>query len=386
MKVTGTRRVTEKLGQIMQSKELSWIVDGSVTNAIATGIIMPSDVEMLRQAAVKVQKRMPECSVDKVMLLLMVESIIKSSAGQRPTMKRELMRRIAMESRVFDVKEFNKNPYIKNIDFTNRADGDYELRYNEMLPYELDIYNIPKRSDGFYVNIPRICCFPEKFSYPTIVQKSIQKTWMSVSPNEVFTMEKPIKNAGGRVLTLGCGMGYFAYMASLKEEVESVTIVELEQSVINLFEKCLLPQFENKDKITVVKADAAEFLREMEDGAFDYCFADIWLGVNDIAPYFAIKEIGRKLKKTKIDYWIEESIAVFLSDFVWPEMLESFLGRNNNIEQPPAAAFLSKNNMRTVKYIHKLFEEVEITKPEHIDYYLKPENIINIINDTDVIY
>ena len=72
---------------------------------------------------------------------------------------------------------------------------------------------------------------------------------MSISPNEVFTMDQPIKKAKGKVLTLGCGMGYFAYMVSLKEDVESITIVELEQSVINLFEIYLLPQFENKDKI-----------------------------------------------------------------------------------------------------------------------------------------
>lgn len=63
---------------------------------------------------------------------------------------------------------------------------------------------------------------------------------MSVSPNEVFTMEKIIKNAKGKVLTLGCGMGYFAYMVSLKEDVESITIVESEQSVIDLFEKSLI--------------------------------------------------------------------------------------------------------------------------------------------------
>lgn len=105
-----------------------------------------------------------------------------------------------------------------------------------------------------------------------------------MSPNEVFTMEKPIKNAKGKVLTLGCGMGYFAYMASIKEDVESITIIELEQNVIDLFEKCILPQFENKDKIKIVKADAVEYLRNTEDGVYDYCFADIWIGIEDIAP------------------------------------------------------------------------------------------------------
>ena len=74
---------------------------------------------------------------------------------------------------------------------------------------------------------------------------------MSVTPNEVYTVQPAIDNAKGKVLTLGCGMGYFAYMASLKEEVESITIIELEQDVIDLFENSILPQFENKDKIYI---------------------------------------------------------------------------------------------------------------------------------------
>lgn len=42
-------------------------------------------------------------------------------------------------------------------------------------------------------------------------------------------------------------------MVSLKEDVESITIVELQQEVIDLFNIFILPKFENKDKITIVK-------------------------------------------------------------------------------------------------------------------------------------
>ena len=54
--------------------------------------------------------------------------------------------------------------------------------------------------------------------------------------------------------------------------------------------------------------EEVEYLRNVEDGVFDYCFADIWIGIEDITPYFAVKEIGRKLRK-KIDYWIEEETS-----------------------------------------------------------------------------
>lgn len=386
MKVQNTRRIAEKLMEMMQLKEASSMVNTIITHSIAANSIIPPDQDALRKQAELIHKEMPEYSVDKIMMLLMVEAMIGPYLEQQPEVMEFFMNWLAAESKVFDVNEFNENPYIKDIDFSNQTNGDYELRYHKLMPYELDIYNVPKRVDELCVDIPRVSCFPQEFKYPVIFQKSIKSTWMSVSPNEVFTMEKPIKNAKGKVLTLGCGMGYFAYMASIKEDVESVTIIECEQSVIDLFEACLLPQFKNKDKVTVIKADAIEYLKNMEDGAFDYCFADIWIGIEDIVPYFAVKEIGRKLRKTKIDYWIEDSFAILLASNVWIEIMKSF-SEANNISVPEVDdSILTDLDKRKDAYIHKLLEDVEITKPEHIDYYMRPQNIISLIDRTELVF
>jgi SAM-dependent methyltransferase len=386
LKVQNTRRIAEKLMEMMQLKEASSMVNTIITHSIAANSIIPPDQDALRKQAELIHKEMPEYSVDKIMMLLMVEAMIGPYLEQQPEVMEFFMNWLAAESKVFDVNEFNENPYIKDIDFSNQTNGDYELRYHKLMPYELDIYNVPKRVDELCVDIPRVSCFPQEFKYPVIFQKSIKSTWMSVSPNEVFTMEKPIKNAKGKVLTLGCGMGYFAYMASIKEDVESVTIIECEQSVIDLFEACLLPQFKNKDKVTVIKADAIEYLKNMEDGAFDYCFADIWIGIEDIVPYFAVKEIGRKLRKTKIDYWIEDSFAILLASNVWIEIMKSF-SEANNISVPEVDdSILTDLDKRKDAYIHKLLEDVEITKPEHIDYYMRPQNIISLIDRTELVF
>lgn len=205
--------------QIIQIKEVSSMVNVIITNNIVANSIIPEDPDALRKEAIVIQKEMPEYSVDRVMMLLMIEAMVGPYLELQPEVMEFFMNWIAAESKVFDVAEFNKNSYIKNIDFVNQSNGDYELRYYDLSPYELDIYNIPKRIDELCVDIPRVSCFTEEFKYPVIFQKSINSTWMSVSPNEVFTMEKPIKNAKGKVLTLGCGMGYFAYMASINEDV-----------------------------------------------------------------------------------------------------------------------------------------------------------------------
>lgn len=390
MKVANTRRVVEKLVQMMEIRQSASMVNIQIANRIAEVSVIPYDVEKLRKEAIEIQTKMKysnrECySVDKIMLLLVVESLIYLPLVSQPQVLNFFMNQIAAESKVFYINDFNENPYIKNIDFRESKLGDYELRYNEYMPYELMIYNIPKRIDKIHIDIPRVGCFTEKFKYPAIGQSSIQSTWMSVSPNEVFTMEKAINNAKGKVLTLGCGIGYFAYMASLKEEVESVTIVELEQNVIDLFKTFILPQFENKDKITIIKADAIEYMSNIKDGEFDYCFADIWIGINDIVPYFAIKEIGRKLQKTKIDYWIEESFANLLSGYIWIEILESF-SKSNHVEVPEMDSSFGEDGLRKRKYIHRLMKNVEIKRPEDIDFYMNPKNIINLINKTKLIF
>lgn len=391
LKVANTRRIAEKLMDTMQIKEVSSMVNAVITNGIRDYSVIPNDIEKLRGQAVELKKEMAKqnadsLSLDQVMMLLLVEAMIGPYLGDEPEMMDFFMNWIAEESRVLDVKEFNENPYIRNIDFKNRQQGDFELRYHDSMPYELDIYNVPKRLEQIPVDIPRISCFIEKFKFPVIFQKSIQSTWMSVSPNEVFTMEKPIKQAKGKVLTLGCGMGYFAYMVSLKAEVESVTIVELEQSVIDLFETFILPQFDNKDKITLIKADAIEYMRNLEDGQYDFCFADIWIGIDDIQPYFAVKEIGKKFRKTAIEYWIEESFAILLSGYVWIEIMKGF-SEANHIDIPSADDIqFTEDDTRIEKYIHKLLENVEITKPEHIDYYMNPKNIIDLVNRTDMVF
>ena len=386
MKVACTGRVSDKLIQIMPILETDWMVKNIIYNNYAEKTIIPENPAGLRQEALEMRKNMPMFSVEKIMLMLMVEDLIGAGLrAQGREMTNFFMSWIAAESKIFDVKEFNKNPYIQNIDFTNHVNGDFELRYLNFAPFELNIYNVAKRMDEFCIDIPRIGCFTEKFKYPGIFQKSIESTWMSVSPNEVFTMEKPIRNAKGKVLTLGCGMGYFAYMASRKKEVESIVIVELEQTVIELFEEYILPQFENKEKISIVKADAVEYLQNIEDGVFDYCFADIWLGAGDIENYFTVKEQGRRFRKTKIDYWIEESFAMLLLDNVWMEIMEEW-NRALGQEIPPLGDNFSELDKKRYRYIHRLLEDEEITKPEHIIYYMKPQTIISLINKTDLIF
>ena len=391
MKVNNTRRIAEKMAMMMDIHQIASTVNMIITHSIKENFIIPSDLESLRKDAIDMKNEMAQYgedvySVDQAMLILLLESMVGPYIGDDARVMDFFMGWLAKESKVFDVKEFNNNPYIKNIAYDNHKQGDFELRYHDMMPYELDIYDIPKHIDELNIHIPRVSCFTETFKYPVVFQESIKSTWMSVSPNEVFTMKRPIERAKGRVLTLGCGMGYFAYMASLKEDVESITVVELQQDVIDLFTTFILPQFENRDKIKIIKGDAIEYLKAIDDGEYDYCFADIWIGIEDVAPYFAIKEIGRKLKKTKMEYWIEESFGMLLAGYVYIEIMRGF-SEAMNVKIPEDVDIrIPEEELRTERFVRELMKDVVITKPEHIDYYLNPKNIISLIDRTAIIY
>lgn len=388
MRIQNTRRNMEKMAMLMDLHMASSTVNTVLTNMINENSMIPSDIDKLRAEAIKLQSQMKNTSVDKIMMRLMVEGMIAPYIGNDARMFVFFMNSLLNEGRVFDVSEIQDNPYVKDIDFKDRRSGDFEFRYHSFMPYELDIYDIPRKIIEYDVDIPRISCFTEKVEYPVIFQNSIKSTWMSVSPNEINTMKQPIRNAKGKVLTLGCGMGYFAYMASLKADVESITIVEREQSVIDLFTSFILPQFKTKDKITVIKDDAIEYMMNLEDGLYDYCFADIWIGVMDFEPYIETKEVCKRFRKMRMEYWIEDAFGILLSSHIYIEMLKAFsnnmnvpLGNMNDNEFP-----IPENEKKLADYVARLVENVDIEKPEHIDYYLTPRNITSLLDRTEIKY
>lgn len=388
MRIQNTRRNMEKMAMLMDLHMASSTVNTVLTNMINENSMIPSDIDKLRAEAIKLQSQMKNTSVDKIMMMLMVKGMIAPCIGNDARMFDFFMNSLLNEGRVFDVSEIQDNPYVKDIDFKDRRSGDFEFRYHSFMPYELDIYDIPRKIIEYDVDIPRISCFTEKVEYPVIFQNSIKSTWMSVSPNEINTMKQPIRNAKGKVLTLGCGMGYFAYMASLKADVESITIVEREQSVIDLFTSFILPQFKTKDKIKVIKDDAIEYMMSLEDGLYDYCFADIWIGVMDFEPYIETKEVCKRFRKMRMEYWIEDAFGILLSSHIYIEMLKAFsnnmnvpLGNMNDNEFP-----IPENEKKLADYVARLVENVEIEKPEHIDYYLTPRNITSLLDRTEIKY
>lgn len=76
-----------------------------------------------------------------------------------------------------------------------------------------------------------------------------------------------IAKCKGKVLTVGLGLGYFVEAMEDKEDVESVTVIERSQEVIDL----VWPHVRHS-KTKLVCADIWEY----EVGDFDCAYIDIW--------------------------------------------------------------------------------------------------------------
>lgn len=208
-----------------------------------------------------------------------------------------------------DNNQYMSDPYYQNIKFSKHKNKEWEIKNSMYKAYEAFVENDFKYD--FDRVIPQIGFFSKPFYYPSIYQNG--RLWMSVTPNEINTMKKPIKEAKGKVLTFGLGLGYYAYMVSLKEDVQEITIIEKDQNVIQLFKEYILPQFKFKDKIKIINIDAYDYLESMKDNNYDYVFVDIYHDASDGKEvYLKFKPYQEKLINTKFSYWIYDTIKFYL--------------------------------------------------------------------------
>ena len=200
------------------------------------------------------------------------------------------------------------NPYYQLLKTAEMRRGAWQLTRRAYAPYQVfPCGNTACLPDGR--TVPRLGYFETAFPYPALLEKG--REWMTVTPNEIETMAADIAAAHGRMAVLGLGLGYFSFMASNKPEVTSLTVVERSPDVIALFQQCLLPLFPHGEKITLVRADAFDFI-ESTQTAYDFIYADLWHDVADGLPlYLRLKKASAR-HPAQWRYWIEPDMLIFL--------------------------------------------------------------------------
>ena len=72
-----------------------------------------------------------------------------------------------------------------------------------------------------------------------------------------------------------------------------------------LFKEIILPQFPHKDKIKIINDDPVAYLKKVNDGDYDYCFADLWSWDESDSIYITTKIFCKKFQKMTVEYWLE---------------------------------------------------------------------------------
>ena len=151
-------------------------------------------------------------------------------------------------------------------------------------------------------------------------------------------------------------------MVSEKPDVEHVTIIESSQEIIDIFTQSILPQFPHKEKISIIKADAFNYMSELNDGIFNYCFADIFSNGSDFEPYMKLKKICHKFKAMKMSFWAEEEIGLGMEKSAAFVVLDEFYGTNNK-------EYLSMPEQKLYDYFKDKFKNVIIKNPSDLYSY-----------------
>lgn len=160
-----------------------------------------------------------------------------------------------------------------------------------------------------------------------VLKEGRDKVWMSPAVSEIASMGEGIEKGHGKCMTMGLGIGVIPYLWLLKDEVESVTVVEFNKDVIDLFERYIRPQFKTDKKLEIIHGNAFDYYNEEFLNRFDYVYVDFWESSGDGLKFYT-RLMEKKVDVTHIDYWIEDSILYDVKYIVVPYLYNVYQGKS----------------------------------------------------------
>ncbi len=267
-----------------------------------------------------------------------------------------------------DPKPYLEDPYYIAVTKAMKsplAKGKWHLETKSYKPYELFVYDEVKPSPlAPFITYSPLGYFKSEFPYPALIEKD--RTYMSLIPHEMETMREPIEKAHGNVATYGLGMGYFAYMVSNKENVTSVTVLERDPTVIDIFTSFFLPLFPHPEKIRIVQDDALTYIPK---STFDYLFVDLYHDAVDGLPMYLALAPRKDIAK-EVDFWIEKALLEYLRRHVTSLMEEESDGYDDT-----DYAYRDDFTSALLASLHFHLKQVELKEDKDVFALLADENL-----------
>lgn len=224
----------------------------------------------------------------------------------------------------YDLNILTDNPYYRDIKLDNV--------YSETVRYEkasikkrtLMNMNFHQPLGKYLFHYHPIGYFETDIDLPVL--KEGEKVWMSPAVSERESMRDGIDKGHGKCLTMGLGIGVLPYLWLLKEEVESVTVVEFNKDIIDLFEKYIRPQFKTDKKLEIIHGNAFDYYKVEFLNQFDYVYVDFWESTEDGLEFYT-RLMKKKIDLPHIDYWVEDSMLWDVKYIVAPYLNAVYEGK-----------------------------------------------------------
>lgn len=278
---------------------------------------------------------------------------------------------VPYDSLKYDLKMLTDNPYYRNIKLNNVHSETVWYEKATIQKRTLMSMNFHKPMGKYLFHYHPIGYFETDVDLPVL--KEDGRVWMSPAISEIESMRDGIEKGHGKCMTMGLGIGVLPYLWLLKDEVESVTIVEFNKDVIDLFDKYIRPQFETHKKLKIIHGNAFDYYNEYFLNQFDYVYVDFWESTEDGLEYYT-KLMEKKITLPHVDFWIEDSMLYDLKYIVAPYLYTIYEGKG-------VFDFLSsidEDSRELAKKVNKYFRtRTDVIKTEN--------ELLNIIHGKDIL-
>ena len=319
-------------------------------------------------------------SLEKAKIETAIEALVKSLQDFDDDASVKLEYDLIKLTNILKADEFNQNPYISNIKIEDITTSTHELVKFALPPLTLFPCDVSVASFGHRA-LPQIRFFEEKIEIPRL-EKINSDNFKQVTPKEINATQKHIDAAHGKVLNIGLGMGYFAYMASLKDNVEKIIIVEQDNELIELFKEHIFPQFSHREKIEIINSTYYDYLKNITDNQFDFCFIDIDEGTTTLQPYLPgfllFKTICKKFQKMEVSIYLEDEFKFLITDVLFNVVYSNCRKTMDNYGHLPDLE-INENDKTAFDFIDYLYRKVKIKDPSDFDYYINYNTLIKML-------
>ena len=253
-----------------------------------------------------------------------------------------------IKSLFIEKKDYINNPYLQNINFKDIKLKDFS--YETITIKKGYLFNIDEIQDDKNKELNDYMILRAyKQDTDMMFLKQGKQEWMMASISEFRTNDPYAKKAHGNIITFGLGIGYFVYMASLNENVKSITVIEKSKEVIELFNQ-IKDQFPNKD-INIINGDAFDYFNEQYLKQFDYIYVDIYQ--NNIDGRTMIEKLLEQYLPPydKCNFWIENSCLSIVKSLIFIYYYEQVYKTKIKIE---------KNNIKLMNKVRYYLDNLDL--------------------------